>query len=382
MGSELGDIDDLLAPVLDLVAERAAAADEARRPDPEVMQAIADLGLLRLVVPEEYGGHGVHPTTFIDVTAALARVHGSTAWTTMTCNEEAGIASAYLEPQSMRELYADEPNVVIAGSGVPNGRATRVDGGWSLSGSWGFVSGCTAADRWVLASLVEGSRPAELCFVLVPAVAEQIEDTWDVVGLRGTGSHHVVLDQQFVPDKWAGVVANMSLPRPETPFYRLPSGLRFPFPKVGVATGLAQRALDEFAELAGAKRPLQQGSDLRERPDAQSAMAQATALVGSGLAYVRDRLDVLWSVLLDGRPIPAELHAEVRLACSFAVQNCIGAVDQLVAAAGSTANFRTSPLSVVQNDIRALAGHYVVAPYRMDTAGRVLLGLDPDNRSF
>lgn len=382
MASELGPIGDELTPVLDLVAERAASADETRRPDSEVIRAMADRGLLRLVVPEEYGGHGVHPAVFIDFTATLSRVHGSTAWVAMTCNEEAGITSAYLEPQSVQELYATDPNLVIAGSGVPNGRATRVDGGWSLTGRWGFVSGCTAADRWVLASIVEGSKPVELCYVLVPADPAQIEDTWDTIGLRGTGSHDVVLTEQFVPDQWAGVMQSMSLPRPTTPFYCLPSGLRFPFPKVGVAAGLARRAIDDFAELAGAKRPLHQGSDLRDRPDAQAATAQATALVSSGVAYVHDRLDALWSVVLNGDPIPAELHAEVRLSCSYAVQNCIDAVDGLASAAGSTANFRTSPLSAVQNDVRAVAGHYMVAPYQMDTAGRVLLGLDPENRAF
>jgi alkylation response protein AidB-like acyl-CoA dehydrogenase len=379
---QLGPITHELAPALDLVAERAAAADAARRPDPDVIRAIADLGLLRLVVPECYGGHEAHPATFIEFTATLAQVHGSTAWVAMTCNEEAGITSAFLEPDSVSALYRDDPTVVIAGSGVPHGRATRVDGGWSVTGRWGFVSGCTAADRWVLASIVEGSDPVELCFVLVPALDELVDDTWDTIGLRGTGSHHVELTDHFVPDQWAGVVANLGLPRPDTPFYNLPSGLRFPFPKVGVATGLARRALHEFAELAGAKRPLHQRSDLRERADAQTAVARATALIGSGLAWVHERLDVLWATLVAGDPISAELHAEVRLSCSFAVQNCITAVDALVGAAGSTANFTSSPLSLLQNDIRAVAGHYMVAPYWMDTAGRVLLGLPPDHPAF
>ena len=382
MAGELGPMNNELASVLDLVSERGGDSDAARRPDAEVIQRLGDLGLMRLVVPTQYGGHGVHPAVLMEFTEILARIHGSTAWTAMTCNEEAGITAAYLEPEAVTALYESDPTVVIAGSGVPNGRATRVQGGWSVTGRWGFVSGCTAADRWVLACIVEGSHPVELCFVLIEANPELIEDTWHTVGLRGTGSNHIDLAEHFVSDHWAGVVANKSRARPDTPFYRMPSPLRFPFPKVGVAAGLARRAIEEFGELAGSKRPLNLRSDLRNRPDAPAATARATALVGSGVAYVHDRLDALWRTLESGDPISPVLHAEARLACSNAVQNCITAVETLVGAAGSTANFTSSPLSVIQNDVRAVAGHFMVGPYQMDTAGRVLLGLEPGDPAF
>jgi len=371
-----------LGSLLPLVAERGPASDAARRPDPEVMRGLGDAGLLRLVVPRTYGGHEAHPAEFIEFTATLAAAHGSTAWTAMTCNEEAGIASAFLEPDSMIGLYRDEPNVIIAGSGVPNGTARRVDGGWLVEGRWGFVSGCTAADRWVLTCVVDGERPVQFCHILLPADPNLIEDTWDTAGLRGSGSHHVVLEGVMVPDEWAGVAPANSLPRPDALFYRLPSGLRFPFPKVGVAAGLARRAIDEFADLAGAKRPLHHRSALAERPDAARAMARATALVGSGVAYVEDRLDALWSTLLAGDPVPSDLHAEVRLACSSAVAGCIEAVEELVAAAGTSANFTSSPLALIRNDVRAVAAHFMVAPYQMDAAGRVLLGLEPTEFGF
>ena len=258
---------------MDLVRDHAAAADAARRPAPEVLSAMADRGLLRLVVPTASGGHQVGHAAFMEFAAAIAEASGSAAWTAMTCNEEAGIAAAYLDPHDVAAVYAQQPNVIIAGSGVPNGRATKVEGGWRVTGRWGFVSGCTVADRWVLVSLVEGTRPAAMCAALVPAVAEQIDDTWHTTGLRGTGSHHVVLEDQFVPDDCAGVLEPSQPARPDTPFYRMPKGLRFPFPKVGVATGLARRAIAEFADLAGAKQPLNHRSALRDRPDAQAAMS-------------------------------------------------------------------------------------------------------------
>jgi alkylation response protein AidB-like acyl-CoA dehydrogenase len=300
----------------------------------------------------------------------------------MTCNEEAGIASAYLEAEPMTSHFTNHPSTVIAGSGVPKGTAERVDGGWELTGRWDFVSGCTASDHLVLASVVAGATPAKLCFVLVPTQDVTIEDTWTTHGLRGTGSNDVVLDGRFVDDRWAGVVPTFAPPRPDTPFYGLPSGLRFPFPKVGVAAGLARAAIDEFVSLAAGKRPLFASGNLAERPGAQAAIARAEASVSAGLAWVHEMLDDLWAVATAGSAVPMDLHARCRLACSNSVDASITAVEQLCREAGTTANFPESPLPQLLLDVRAVAGHFMVAPYQMNTAGRILLGLDPVDRHF
>ena len=338
--------------------------------------------MLRLMVPVAYGGAGTHPRQFLEFVEALAHVHGSTAWTAMTCNEEAGIASAFLDPAAMTSLYRDDPSVVIAGSGVPRGEATPVDGGWNVTGRWPFVSGCNASDRLVLTGLVRTRDPVGLCHILVPTSEATIEDTWHTVGLRGTGSNDVVLDDHFVPTKWAAESKPFGMPRPDTPFYRLPGGLRFPFPKVGVATGLARAAIDEFVVQATEKKPLHLKSTLRQRPTAQAAMADAEALVGAGRAYVLSVLDELWEVAESNQPIPAELHARCRLASSTAVDNCIKAVEGLASETGTTANFTGSPFGQLVNDVRAVAAHFMVAPYQRQTAGRVLLGLEPEDPAF
>lgn len=383
----MGDVDsgaliERVESLLPLVAEQAGAANEARRPSAEVMRGFAEAGLLRLIVPIGYGGLGVPPRTFLDLVERVARVDGSTAWTVMTCNEEAGIASAYLEAESLTSHFSTSPNTVIAGSGVPKGTAERADGGWYLTGRWDFVSGCTASDRVVLASVVAGSTPTKLCFVFVPTSQTTIEDTWNTHGLRGTGSNDVVLERHFVQDRWAGVVPAFAPPRPDTPFYGLPSGLRFPFPKVGVAAGVARAAIEEFVSLACGKRPLFASGNLADRPGAQAAIASAEAAVSAGLAWVREVLDELWDVAETGSPVPIDLHARCRLACAHSVDASIDAVDRLCREAGTTANFADAPLQQLLLDARAVAGHFMVAPYQMNTAGRILLGLDPLDRHF
>ena len=376
------ELERRLESLLPLVAEHAGKANDDRRPNNEVMRALAEEGLLRLVVPAGYGGHELHPRAFLELVERLAATDGSTGWAVMTCNEEAGIASAYLNPESMRSLYADAPATIVAGSGVPRGTAVPTDRGWRVTGRWDFVSGCTASDRVVLACLVKDAKPVQLCHVLVPTDEVVIEDTWHTAGLRGTGSNDVVLDNHFVPDRWAGVSESGALPRPDVPFYRLPSGLRFPFPKVGVAAGLARAAIVEFGDLAEGKRPLWNRGSLAQRPTAQQAMAEAQAKRDSGLAWVRELLAELWSVAEEGEPIPAALHARCRLACSNSVSASISAIDDLCREAGSTANFTGSPLPGLLADARAVAGHFMVAPYQMATAGRILLGLDSDDPQF
>ncbi len=358
-------------------------SDAQRIPDRDIMADLGRLGLMRLLVPEELGGLGRHPAEFIEFTHRLSYAHPSTGWVAMTCNEEAEIFAAHLEGETVSRFYATHPDAVIAGSGVPRGLVRPVEGGWMASGRWTFVSGCTAADWWVVANVVEGTQPKDLCHILIPADPGLIEDTWHTVGLRGTGSNDVVLSEHFVPAHYAAVVANHSLPKPnEHPFYRLPSGLRFPFPKTGVASGIARRAIDEFAALADTKTPLFARSELASRPDAHAAMARAEALLGAGQAFVADQLDEIWSTAAaHGEVTPAQ-HARARLACSWSVQNCIEAVETLVTAAGSTANFTASPLGGLLNDVRAVAGHFMVGSYQIDTAGRVLLGQDAGDRNF
>lgn len=383
-----------LEPLLPLVDEWAAWASEHRRPHPEVFEALAATGLLRLIAPVDHGGLGAGPEAFLAMVERLARVDGSTAWVAMTLNEEVGIASSYLPAASMTELLTTEPEVIIAGSGVALGRARRVEGGWRVDGRWGFISGVPVADRVILSSrivedddagagqVVSGGPGRALCFTLIPVEQVTIEDTWHTSGLRGTGSNDVVVEDVFVPDHWAGATRFGAPARPQTPYYQLPSGLRFPWPKVGVAAGLARAAMAEFETLAGSKRPSLQSRPLAERPNAQAAMAEAEALVGSGEAWVLSVLEELWPAASRPEPLDPKLHARARLAASYAVDSAIRAVDGLASAAGTTASRLDGPWPRLQADVRSVGQHFMVGPQQMQTAGRVLLGQSADDLAF
>lgn len=349
---------------------------------PAVIRAFADRGLLRILAPATYGGEEATSRDFVELVEAVATVDGSAGWTVMTLNEEMEIACAHLSPETMGRVVRSDPAIVIAGAGYPQGRAVRAEGGWRLTGRWPFVTGGSAADRIVVGAGIDGARPRRYCYVLVPISEVEILDTWHTVGLRGTGSNDVALTDTFVPDEWAGVTDGPELSRPDTPLFRLPPGLRFPFPKVGVAAGVARAAVATFVQLAGEKKARYGRRLLREETDAQLAVASAEALIGTGRAFAFELLDEVWARAEAGEPIPPELHARARLACSTAVANCVEAVEILTTAAGTTANLVDHPLARQLADVRAVPQHFMVGGYHRRSAGQVLLGLEPDDPLF
>ncbi|MGD9753839.1 MAG: acyl-CoA dehydrogenase family protein [Acidimicrobiia bacterium] len=366
----------------ELIAAHADETQRTRQPAEAVVRALAADGLLRILAPAAYGGEEADGLAFMRLVERVARVDGSAGWAAMTLNEEIEISAGYVPEITMGPICRAEPAVIVAGSGATLGRARPVPGGWRLSGRWPFVTGGPVADEIVVGATVEGPKPRPLCFALLPRDQVTILDTWDTVGLRGTGSHDVTVQDAFVPDERMGVVATGRHTVPDTPLFRLPPSLRFPFPKVGVATGVARAAISEFSDLAQGKKARVSRTLLRERPDAQLAIARAEALVGAGWAFATEMVETVWALAVAGEPVPAEVHARTRLACTHAVASCVEAVQTLCTAAGTTANFVSSPLQRQLADVRAVPQHVMVGGYNDLDAGRVLLGLEPTDPLF
>jgi alkylation response protein AidB-like acyl-CoA dehydrogenase len=246
------------------------------------------------------------------------------------------------------------------------------------------VSGCELAS-WVvlLCAVHDGANPGpastgapQTRFVLVPASACEIVDTWTVGGLRGTGSHDVVVRDAFVPaDYAAGFADRFTLPEHR---YRFPPFCRV-IPGLGaMALGIARSAVASLTELA-IDKPLQRSTQiLRESHGAQLRVARAHSLVRAARLYLFDSVQRLWTVVRETGQAPIELRADVRLAASHAVTSAGRAVDLMHAAAGATALYTTSPLERAFRDVHAITQHIGVHERVMETAGRVLFGLPPD----
>jgi alkylation response protein AidB-like acyl-CoA dehydrogenase len=370
-----------------LIRQHADEAESTRRLSPPVVRALADAGLFRMCVPLALGGLEIAPLTFYRVVEAVARLDGSTGWCAFI-GGAGGLVGAYLTNQTAEEMFGRDPFVVIAGSVAPTGRATVAEGGYFVSGRWPYASGsqhCT----WLFGfcHVLEAGQPRltstgvpEIRVVHVPAAqATILEDTWEVSGLAGTGSHDFTVAHVFVPDAytWCFGPDMPRGPHYQGPLYRFPLVGLFRLPVSAVALGIAQGALEACLALAPAKRTLIGTGVLRDQPFFQARIAEAVALVRAARAWLHTAVQQAWaSTLTSGTASVAE-RTDLVLAAVHATRSAAEAVQLVYTVAGGTANYRRSALQRALRDVYAVTQHIGTAPQQYEEAGRLVLGLEP-----
>jgi len=363
-----------------IIAERDRIEASRRLPE-EFARELAQAGFFRIFLPAAYGGLDLTPTDGIAVFEELARADASVAWCVWNGNTH--WVAAQLPPQTMRAIHG-EPEIITANSTRASGQAHLVPGGYRVSGRWSLVSGCELASWMVLWCVVnEEGKPRltpsgspENRFMLLPAAECEIVDTWTVGGLRGTGSHDVVVRDAFVP---TGYDANFFDPYvlPELR-YRIPAFSRV-IPGLGaMALGIARSAIETLSEIAGVKMPQRTTHMLRDTPDAQVRVSQAESLVRSARLFLFDSVDRLWQVLLATGEVTMEARAHARLAASHAVSSAVQAIDLMYVAGGASSMYTGCQLERAFRDVHAMTLHIGVHPRVMQSTGRVLFGLEPD----
>jgi alkylation response protein AidB-like acyl-CoA dehydrogenase len=363
-----------------ILAERDRIEASRRLPE-DVARELACAGFFRIFLPKVYGGLDLTPMEAMEVFEELARADASVAWCVWNGNTH--WTAAQLSPEAARTIHAS-PDVITANSTRASGQAQVVPGGYRVNGRWSLVSGCELGTWMVLLCIVheEGkarltpTRALEARFMLLPSEACEIVDTWNVGGLRGTGSHDVVVHDVFVPNSYgSGFTDPYVLPEPR---YRIPPFSRV-IPGLGaMALGIARTAIETFYEISGVKTPQRTTQMLRDNHGAQVRVSQAESLVRSARLFLLDTLDRLWSPLIVTGEVTMEARAHVRLAASHAVTSAVQAVDLLYIGAGASALYTSCPLERAFRDVHAITQHIGVNPRVMETTGRVLLGLEPD----
>jgi len=358
-----------------LVRAHAERADAERRLPLELVRALAQAGLFRIAVARAQGGAEAEPREQILAIEAISAADGAAGWTLMIGIESLGIASGTLRADVAEELIGKNPEVIFSAALNPLGRATPVEGGVRVTGRWPFASGCQHSDWFWGQCIAEGEAQPRLLEVLIPRADYRVIDTWNVAGLRGSGSHDVAVEDLFVPERLITRVSSERA-RESGPLFRFPVFSRLAYNKVGVATGIARAAIDDFVALASAKVPRAMTVPLRERHHAQASVAEAETRLRSARAFVFEAIDEVWQETLAGRPATPLQRALVQLACSQAVAACARAVELVHAAAGTSANFVASPLERRMRDVHAVGQHIMVSPALVEPASRVLLGLE------
>ena len=359
--------------LLGLVREHADESESQRHLKGEVARAFAQEGLFRIAAPVDFFGSEEDPVTQIETIETVASVDGSAAWNLMIGIETFGlIAPGFIH---CRELIEDQ-SIIMSSSTASAGRAEKVDGGYRVTGRWGFCSGCHNSDLFGATVFlykngerVQGGHQ----YLVVPKPEFEILDTWHTSGLCGSGSHDVVLEDVFVPEE--RLVAPLGQVQHQSPLLRMPFRSRLCYNKVAIAFGLARSALDSFVELAEGKVPRFTSKSLKNRGWAQRAIAESEVRVRSARALVIELVESLWEKARLDQPVSEKDAAIFQLACSDAVRGCIASVSQLVEAAGTTANQKGHPLERTARDIKVVGQHQTVAPHHIEDAGRVLLGV-------
>jgi alkylation response protein AidB-like acyl-CoA dehydrogenase len=369
-----------LGPALD------AASDEIERtrriPEPLLSRLHAS-GLFRLLLPAAYGGSEQPPWVYFEALAEVARHDASVAWNLFVGNSSAQLA-AYLEPDTAATIYADPRSLVAWGP--PNGtRLKRVDGGYLVNGRWDYASGCRQAS-WMgvhdLVELPDGSlrthsdgRPY-IVSLLFPVEQAELLDTWDTIGLRGTGSDSYTVSDVFVPDAYSSTREDLSLRRIDAPLYAFTwSGLY----AVGVgacATGIARAMLEHLVALAATKTP--RGlSRMADNPALQGLVARAEARLGAAASYLVATLQEVHARCGPVDPIDVPDRAVVRLAATHAIHTAIEIVDLAYKQAGINAIYPSSPFQRRFRDMHTLSQQIQSRDAHYEAVGKVLLGVPP-----
>jgi alkylation response protein AidB-like acyl-CoA dehydrogenase len=350
-------------------------------------------GFYNMVIPHELGGLQVDPLTYVRVVELLAEAAGSVGWN-LANNSIGQLVTLGLTDEGVREIYARGPDTVIAGTAVMGGgRAVPVDGGYRVTGRWPFGTGCQESS-WMLGSFqifdgVEPRRSPDGASVYWRGLFERseaqiVEGSWDVSGLRATGSFDWTVDDVFLPERRTMVHAGIPL---DNQWKRWP-GIAYSLPAqawVGphhsaVITGIARAGIDALIELAAEKTPRGRTGRLCENPQVQDAVGQADTILNAGRAYRTATITEMWNTVAAGEDTTLEQRARCRLAAVYAADSAREAMDLVYRQGGSTSYRRESRLAECWRDLHVVGQAVTLAPEWYPMGGRVFLKMDPGPR--
>ena len=364
---------------------RASAPDtEAQRELPRALfEAMADAGLFQLALPRAIGGAEMELPRYIEVIEEIGKGDASTGW---VANQLAIFATyaARMPHEAARAIWIDTPRSVVANTPLANAQAIVVPGGYRVTGRQGFSTGCRHAS-WLAAhaTVVEQGRPRldqgqpELRYCFVPRAQAELLDTWQVRGMRGTGTHHFAVDDVFVPEE--RTVGSVTAPLVETgPLYQIPRTLVFASGDAAVALGTARSCLAAFVELATTKTPRAMDLLLRDQVTVQSEVGHAEAHLRSGRAFLVETVGEIWHALTTTGAITLEQRATLRLATTHGIRLAVQVVDMIYNMSGATAAYESSPIQRHFQDVHVISQHLQARLAHYELVGRHWLGLKVD----
>src|SRR5215470_14075603 len=365
------------------VAERASAAAAARQLPAETIDEYRAAGILRILQPRRFGGMQGRFSLFSRIVEELTYGCASSAWVYAVLAEHQWIIAQYPE-QAQLDVWGEDPKVVASSSLAPREAARRVPGGWRLSGRYPFSSGCDYA-QWAIigAFLGEKGDPRGVAYLLVRLAEVEIVDDWQVLGLSGTGSKSLVLDDVFVPEHRHVMVSDLfagtppgALVHPDYPVLRAPRGFLVSYSLPPVAIALGRRALD-IACATLAIRVSRGVTKVAESEVVQMAIGEAAAAIDVATMLLHTGRDYSTAEVSSGRRITEAEALRARRDMVYAQHQVGWALDRLCELDGARWVYDTDQLGAIRRDVMTILTHHAasrqaaMAPY-----GKMLLTRD------
>jgi alkylation response protein AidB-like acyl-CoA dehydrogenase len=366
-----------LAPLIE--ADRVTF-DHTRQISPRVVAAMHDIGLFSLWLPRELDGPALSLADTARVLEILAQIDGAPAW----C---AGIATTYsrlgafLPRATARKIFVEE-RAIVAGAFF-GGQAEETDGGYVLSGRMPFSSGI-GHSSWAIAGalIFQRGQPSldeqgnqKLRVMLYPASKITVLDTWDVGGLRGTGSHDHTVEELFVPSDHT-VIGHGDTTDCVGSIFRVPAYTAYPVPIAAIPLGIARNALDTFYKLATTKIPRSGTRPIREDASVQLNVGRAEAALRSARSFMFTMARELDAASEMGR-ISMEQRLMLRLACAHVAAASKDVVQIIYDAAGASSLYESNGIQRCFRDIHAAVQHLLVQSINFRWVGQSMMGLTP-----
>jgi alkylation response protein AidB-like acyl-CoA dehydrogenase len=376
-----------------MLCDYHAEIEREQRLPQAVVERLHAAGFYSLVIPRQLGGLQADPLTYLRVVELLAEGAGSVGWN-LANNGIVQLITLGLPDEGVDEIYAHGADTVIAGTAVQGGgQAVPVAGGYRVSGRWPFGSGCQESS-WMLGSfqILDGGQPrcnpdgtpAYWRGVFPRAEVQVVEGSWDVSGLRGTGSFDWTVTDVFLPERrtmiHAGAPLDNQWKRWSGVSYALPAQAWVGPHHSAVITGVARAGIEALIELAGRKTPRGRTGLLCENPQVQDAVGRADAILNAGRIYRSAMITELWNTVAAGKEPTLEQRTRCRLAAVYAADNARAAMDLMYRHGGSTSFQRQSRLAACWRDLHVVGQTVTVAPEWYPIGGRVYLGMDPGPR--
>ena len=371
------------------IRERAGEIEAARQLPQDLVMEIANARLFKVGVSRDEGGLGADIVTTLQVIEEVARADGSTGWC-LAMGINTFRQSAQFAPDVRRKLFHSDPIGVSAGSANPRGRAVAVAGGYQVTGHWFFASGCMHSsllhgackvfDGDVPRRRPNGDQEIRIAY-FCPKSDARIIDTWNVSGMRGTGSHDIEVNDLFVPDEHTFSALDLRA-RVTGPMNRMHG---FDLAGCGfccVGLGVARAAIDEFVELAQVKVPRSSSELLRDRAIVQAQVGEAEAVLRSGRAFLFDVVGQMWQTVVAGDLVTERQRSDLRMAMTHAAQSAARATHMVCVAAGTTSIFASSPLERYARDAEVVTRHNQLQFVNYEAVGRTILGLESNSPLF